>query len=58
MARFVKGKGKEYWEEVLTIREEIERVGGFVYERDMRVEFGGSACRLSLFLQEAWAWRR
>ena len=29
MARFVKGKGKEDWEEVLTIREEIERVGGF-----------------------------
>ena len=58
MAGFVKGKGKEDWEEVLTMSEEIERVGIFVYGKDVREEFGGSACRLSLFLQKAWAWGR
>ena len=58
MVGFVKGRGKEDWEEVLTIREEIERVGVFVYGRDVRVKFGGSACWPSLFLQEAWAWGR
>lgn len=31
------------------------RVGVFMYGRDVRVEFGGSAYPLSLFLQDAWA---